>query len=154
MKTGLALSTVLVTNLLCGIAGAAAVYVDAASGDNADDGSTWALAVLTVERGLELVGPGDELVLGPGTYYETVEISGLGTSASQPLLIRAEPTGSATISAMWEDAANGAVTWQDEGGGVYSAAHGPALFGGWGGHLPVPVRAVGPARWARRVRGQ
>lgn len=33
------------------------------------------------------------------------------------------------------EAATGAVSWQDEGDGTWSAAHGPVTFSGWRGHF-------------------
>lgn len=111
--------------LLLGSAVAATWYVDAATGEDDSDGSSPESAVATLERGAELLSAGDLLLVGPGTYYETPVFGGYGGQ----VWIRAEPLGDATISGMWPEAARGEVAWTDEGDGVWSAEHGPAVFG-------------------------
>ena len=107
------------------------VYVDAASGNDANDCLASNRACRTIQRGAGVVRGGDQMVVGPGVYYERPIFQNLSSSSSSPVWIRAEPTGSARISGMWKEAALGQVSWQDETGGVYSAAHGPALFGAY-----------------------
>jgi len=127
--------------LLCllavpGVARAETWYVSAESGDDAlNDGRSPTSPLATISAAAELLSGGDELVVGPGVYYEQPVFSELGSSEELPVLIRAEPTGGATISGMWRDAAEGEVQWRDDGGGLWSAEHGPVLFGAWDGHL-------------------
>ena len=88
----------------------------------------------TIQRGADALSGGDELVVAPCVYFEQPIIWNPGSDAENPVWIRANPLGEATISGMWEEAALGADgLWQDEGDGVYSAEHGPALFGSYEG---------------------
>ncbi len=112
------LATVLLAQAAPRVAHAARFYVDAESGDDADDGSTPDLAVATITRGVELIAGGDELIVGPGTYYERPVFENLGSSEELPVWIRASPRGEAIISGMWEQAATGRVTWHEEGDGT------------------------------------
>jgi hypothetical protein len=72
----------------------------------------------------------------PGEYYVApLTIRDLGSSIDNPVWIVGEPRGRAVLSAAWREAALGQVAWEDEGEGVWSAAHGPATFGGWEGNF-------------------
>jgi hypothetical protein len=55
-------------------------YVEAATGDNEDDGLTWDTALATLGEALSRsdFGGGDEIFLGAGTYTELVEINQQG----------------------------------------------------------------------------
>ncbi len=108
-------------------AAAATLYVDQASGDDSQSGASPEQAVASLARGAELLQAGDQLIVGPGTYYEQPVFSGHGGQ----VWIRAEPMGEATISGMWEQAAEGLVGWRDEGDGSWSAPHGQAVFGAY-----------------------
>ena len=109
------------------------VYVDAATGSDANDCLAQTRACKTVQRGATLVRGGDQMIIGPGTYYEFPVFQNLGSSATSPVWIKAQAPGTARISGMWKEAALGQVAWRDDGGGVYSAAHGAGLFGSFGG---------------------
>jgi len=131
---------VLVTLALYGVAGPSAalaagkiVYVDAATGNDANDCLALTRACKTIQRGASLVRGGDQMIVGPGTYYEFPVFQNLGSSATSPVWIKAQTPGTARISGMWKAAALGQVAWTDDGGGVYSAAHGPGLFGAYNG---------------------
>ncbi len=105
------------------------IYVSTQSGQDTNDGLTAETAVATLGKGATLVRGGDDLVVGPGVYYEKAVFQNLGSSTDLPVWIRADPIGGATVSAAWPESAKGEVAWQDEGDGVYSAPHGPCLFG-------------------------
>ncbi len=114
-------------------AGARTLYVDAESGDDDHDCATAQTACRTLQRAADLLRGGNELVVGPGTYFETPVFDELGSSKEFPVWIRAEPRGSAVVSGMWEAAARGKVGWREEGGGVYSTPSEARLFGSYGG---------------------
>ena len=124
--------------LLLGSALAATWYVDAQTGDDARDGSSPEQAVATLTRGAELLGPGDLLLVGPGTYYEQPTFDGQGGQ----VWIRAEPLGGATVSGNWPEAARGEVAWTDEGDGIWSAEHGPAVGGSHEGRFLFRFESV------------
>ena len=109
------------------------VYVDAATGNDANDCLAQTRACKTIQRGAGLVRGGDQMIIGAGNYYELPVFQNLGSSASAPVWIKAQVPGTARISGMWREAALGQLAWRDDGGGVYSAAHGPGLFGSYGG---------------------
>ena len=109
------------------------VYVDAATGSDANDCLAQTRACKTVQRGATLVRGGDQMIIGPGTYHEFPVFQNLGSSATSPVWIKAQAPGTARISGMWKEAALGQVAWRDDGGGVYSAAHGAGLFASFGG---------------------
>lgn len=106
------------------------VYVSPA-GNDANDCLAPSRACRTIQRGANVVRGGDRMIVGSGTYYEAPTFTNLGSSATNPIWISAETPGGVTISGMWKEAAQGQVVWLDEGGGVFSAAHGPALFGSY-----------------------
>jgi hypothetical protein len=111
-------------------AGAKTVYVDRTTGAEGNSGLAADEALLTITAGAALLEPGDELVIGPGVYYEQPEFHVPGASADAPVWIRAHPLGSATISGMWQAAAEGQVPWQEtQWEGIYVAEHEPAVFG-------------------------
>jgi len=114
------------------------VYVDASSGSDSNDCLAADRACRTIQRGAAVVRGGDRMLVGPGVYYERPYFQNLGSSATAPVWILAEPRGAATISGMWKEAALGQVAWDDAadgitGDGVFSAPHNPALFGAYQG---------------------
>ncbi|MDH3664487.1 MAG: hypothetical protein OEU92_31485, partial [Alphaproteobacteria bacterium] len=83
----------------------------------------------TISAAAEIARGGDRIIVAPGTYYERPEFENLGSTADQPVWIKAERPGEVTISAMWPDAAEGRVAWRAVGKGVYAAPHEAPLFG-------------------------
>ncbi len=71
------------------LAAGAAKFVDAAQGDDANDGSQ-AKPWRTINRSVKRLSPGDTLYLRGGTYYEGAVIAALGT-AEQPITLRSYP---------------------------------------------------------------
>jgi hypothetical protein len=69
------------------------VYVDQAAGNDANGGLSPDDPVATLTRGAGLLAGGDVMIVGPGVDYELLSLDGLGTSASLPVWIRAEPYG-------------------------------------------------------------
>lgn len=123
------------------------IYVSP-SGNDASDGATPAQAMRSITAALARVQGGDTILLLPGVHYhDRLVIAGIpGTSAEKPLTLRAEPRGSATISAAWREVAEGTAVWQPEGDGIYSlpqrefegdpvfstmAGYGQHLLAGW-----------------------
>ena len=118
------------------VAVAKTVYVEAATGAPGNSGLTPQEALPTITEAVPLLEPGDEMVVGPGVYFENPEFYIPGADVDHPVWIRAHPLGSATISSMWEDAALGQVTWETtQWDGIYSAQHEIALFGAHDGTL-------------------
>jgi hypothetical protein len=109
------------------------IYVNATSGNDSNDCLAADRACRTIQRGANVVRGGDRMIVGPGTYYEAPSFQNLASSSTSPVWILSETPGAARISGMWKEAALGQVSWQDDGGGVYSAPHGPALFGSYNG---------------------
>jgi len=125
-------------------------YVSARTGSDAANGKTAKTAFHTLPRGLKAVGAGDALIVMPGVYYHApLEIRDLPSSLEKPIWILAAPRGKAVISAAWPEAAEGQVKWRDEGEGLYSAPHGPVLFGGWKGHFLYRYMSLGDLKRAR-----
>jgi hypothetical protein len=57
------------------------VYVDAATGNDANDCLAQTRACKTIQRGATLVRGGDQMLVGPGTYYEFPVFQNLGSDA-------------------------------------------------------------------------
>jgi len=136
------------------LAHAGTIYVDGTSGSDTNDGLSEDLAVATITHGATLLASGghDQMVVAEGTYYETPLFEGLTSSAEHPVWIRAAVPGTVTISGMWEKAALGQVTWEDESGGVYSAEHNPVLYGAWNGVFLFLFNSVDDLRDGRALR--
>jgi hypothetical protein len=54
----------------------------AKDGNDANDGSTWALAKLTIQAGVNLIASGDTLYIGAGVYNETITRTMNSTTAT------------------------------------------------------------------------
>ena len=59
--------------LFASVDGMATVYHVKTTGDDAKDGLSWANAVQTLQKALDLAGSGDEIWVAAGTYYPTKE---------------------------------------------------------------------------------
>ena len=106
------------------------VYVEGTNGATGNSGLAPDEALLTITEGAGLLEPGDEMIIGPGVYYEQPEFYVPGANEDAPVWIRAHPLGSATISGMWQEAAEGSATWQPtQWEGIYAAEHEGAVFG-------------------------
>ncbi len=86
MASWLSLALLLLT---VGGAPAAQYFVDAATGSDDHSGSTPEQAFATIQRAADLVVAGDTVVVGPGVYFESVQIKATGT-AEQPITFRAD----------------------------------------------------------------
>lgn len=73
-----------------------AEYFVSKQGDDALGGTSWALAFLTIQRGVDALAAGDTLSIGPGEYFESVSRRNLG-SASVDTIIRAEMSGTVVL---------------------------------------------------------
>ncbi len=65
------------------------------SGSDSNDGSS-GLPLVTFQKAMGMLGPGDTLILKDGTYYQTLDITASGTP-SAPVSVRAENDGGAVI---------------------------------------------------------
>ncbi|MCH6256115.1 fibronectin type III domain-containing protein [Puniceicoccaceae bacterium K14] len=118
------LISILAAFCFCGSALAQTIYVSK-SGNNNNNGLSQGNAVLTIQKGLDLLksNSADILQIGDGTYYESVTLSNYGSSSNR-VWIKAENPGGAAISNNWQAADQGNVTWTADsgGGGVYYAS--------------------------------
>lgn len=92
------------------------------SGSNSNNGLSEQTAKLTVQAGLDILQPGDVLIIDDGVYYETCIRSNLNGSASSPIWIVAKNRGAVSIVNWWEDAAEGTVSWASTTGGAFRAS--------------------------------
>ncbi|MBN1672318.1 MAG: right-handed parallel beta-helix repeat-containing protein [Kiritimatiellae bacterium] len=67
-------------------------------GDDRNDGASWQTAWQTVGHGVNQLGPGTTLTIGPGVYRESVRRTGLCGTARAPIVIRARFPGTAVLS--------------------------------------------------------
>jgi hypothetical protein len=63
-------------------------YFVSVSGDDKQDGKTWAQSLRTISNGIPRLKPGDTLTIGPGIYQESIRCTLAGTS-NAPITIRA-----------------------------------------------------------------
>ena len=112
-------------------------YVHADLGDDRANGRSADAAWRTLQHAVDQLEAGDALIVGPGAYYQpTLHIRQRAGTQRQPIYIRAEPLGEATVSSAWPDAAERLVQWVDEGHGTWSAPfpardRDPRTFGGF-----------------------
>jgi len=97
-----------VARLLAGILGVFAAFIllvdDSCAaeyfvnkiGNDDQDGLSRAAAFLTVQKGVDVLSPGDTLIIGPGEYAESVHRQHLG-SMEKETVIRAEIPGTAVL---------------------------------------------------------
>lgn len=98
---------------------ASTIYVDANSPAASDDhaGTSMEAPLKTIAAGVKKLSAGKRLVIGSGTYRETLNINGMTGTADAPVIIEgASATDSTFISAA--DAIS--TSWTDEGGGISS----------------------------------
>jgi len=74
----------------------AAEYFVTKEGNDSYEGTSRAAAFLTVQKGVDVLSPGDTLTIGPGEYAESVQRKNLG-SAEKETLIRAELPGTVLL---------------------------------------------------------
>ena len=116
------------------IAEARLIHVDKAWGNDRNSGLSKDSALRTIDRAARMARPGDEIVVGPGTYYEQPNFSNLRGTADRPVWLRASEPGTATISGMWQEAAEGRVRWKRHDNGLYSTPRASQpLFGAFDG---------------------
>lgn len=116
--SGLAIS-VLLQAALALAAEAGTLHVDQRAGAGGDGSK--ATPFTTIQAAADVAEGGDQIVVAAGTYFERPVFDTLGSSAEQPVVIKAERPGSVTISAMWREAAEGRVAWQPVGKDIYAA---------------------------------
>ena len=123
---------------------AGVVYVDARTGHDHNDGAE-ATPFRTITAALPSLTAGDTLIVRPGRYYvRPLEVE-VPSTPDNPVTLRAEPRGGATLSAAWPEAAEGQVTWTPVGDGIYRTTRETAEFstmGGWAGHFLYPYKTL------------
>ena len=65
-------------------------------GSDANDGASRETAFLTIQKGVDVLKPGDTLTIGPGEYFENVQRTDLG-SPDVDTVVRAEVPGTAVL---------------------------------------------------------
>ncbi len=65
------------------------------SGNDANTGATATTALRTIQKAVDLAAVGVEIIVGPGTYAESVQMTTSGT-AERPIALRADPNGTLT----------------------------------------------------------
>jgi len=97
------------------------IYVSK-SGSDSNNGLSSGSAVKTIQKGIDILKQqnADILSVGSGVYYESPTFSNMGSSSSKPIWIKAEVRGQTTISGMWKAAAEGTVSWTNQGNNVWS----------------------------------
>lgn len=83
----------------------------------------------TISAAAAIARGGDQVIVAEGIYFERPVFKTLDSSADRPVWIKAERPGTVTISAMWQEAAEGRAAWRAVGKGIYAAPHEPPLFG-------------------------
>lgn len=110
--------------VVCGVTGpaAGADYFVSTGGADTNEGTTARSAFRTIQRAADVAGPGDRVVIGSGTYRESVRPANSGT-AGRPVTF--EPAAGATVVVSGADPVDG---WEPAGGnGLYRAPM-PANF--------------------------
>ncbi|MGI9494014.1 MAG: hypothetical protein ACR2QF_16600, partial [Geminicoccaceae bacterium] len=112
--------------------GSRRVYVRK-SGNDSNDGLSAGQAKLTIQAALNIAQADDVISIGSGHYFETPSVSNLSATAGSPIWIVPERRGEVIVSNYWQDAYEGTLVWDDEGGGTYSAVHGSVWSGSHNG---------------------
>ena len=87
------------------------------TGNDLGPGTDPAAPLRTIQRAADLSQPGDLILIQPGVYYGSVDVSTSGTTA-QPIVFRGAPPGAVLDGA--DEAVLAGVPWDDTGNGVYS----------------------------------
>ncbi|MDP1797018.1 MAG: right-handed parallel beta-helix repeat-containing protein [Planctomycetaceae bacterium] len=90
-------------------------------GSDWNSGATATTAVATVQHAADLARPGDQIRIGPGTYYERVHLRCGGTEHA-PVSLVAEIPGSVIITGELPSKVPADWIWRDEGNGLFSTA--------------------------------
>jgi hypothetical protein len=93
--------TMIVCILVSGASWATTYYVDPA-GDDSDDGTSWAEAFATIQKGIDTASSSDTIDVNEGTYYESIDYDGNAITVRST-----DPDDSAVVAATVIDA-NGA----------------------------------------------
>jgi len=81
----------LLASVLSVTAAARTLHVSASRGDDANDGTSTARALRTIQRAADLARAGDEVVIGPGVYFERVRIpESVRGAPGRPVVFRAD----------------------------------------------------------------
>ena len=78
--------------LVAALPATGAEYFVSQRGNDTNDGRTTEAAFLTIQKGVDALGPGDTLTIGPGEYFENVTRDKLGGPGTDTI-IRAEMPG-------------------------------------------------------------
>jgi len=96
------------------------VYVSK-QGSDWNGGRTAATALATIQSALDQARPGDQILVGPGTYYERLHLRKGGTEIA-PVSVVATTPGSVIISGKLPEDVPREWAWRDDGRGIYSTA--------------------------------
>lgn len=110
------------------------VFYVSTGGSDGNSGSSTGSALRTISKAASLAGPGDVVIILPGTYRESVSLKNSGT-ATAPITFKAQTPGTVFI-----DGADAVTGWSNAGGSVYSANWSKDFFlGGLRYHPDVPL---------------
>jgi hypothetical protein len=134
--------TMIVCILVSGASWATTYYVDPA-GDDGDDGTSWAEAFATIQKGIDTAANGNVVEVNEGTYYETLDFKGYSVTVQSTdyddwdvvdkTIIDADGAGTAVTFDTSEDASSVlkgfTITGGDatSGGGVYCDGTSPTI---------------------------
>jgi hypothetical protein len=99
------------------------VYVNAATGNDSNSGTSAGSPFRTIGRANALVAAGDTVHIYPGRYYKKIDVAASGTSG-RPISFVFEGAGAIVDGS---DPNRLRLTWTNEGGGVYSISVGTSL---------------------------